>query len=475
MSYKDLREWINLVEDLGELQVLEDAHWDLEIGVVAEEVISRKGPAMLFDRIADYPQGFRVLVGALSSKERQALTLGLPPNLEIKELVSLWREKSRNLKPIPPKFVEDGAVMENTYYDDDVDMLKFPSPKWHEHDGGRFIGTGCVVITRDPDEEWANLGVYRVMVHDKSSVGLFITPGKHGRLHRDKWFGRGEPMPVAVSFGHDPAIFMGGAASQPYGVSEYEHAGALKGEAIEVMRGPITGLPIPAHSEIVIEGYMHPGDLLPEGPFGEWTGYYASDERPEPVIRIKGLYHRTNPIILGQPPGKPTRAPVSTFTNPARVHEALEKAGMVGISSVWCHEVGGGRCFTVVGINQRYAGHAKQVATLTSTIQPSAYLGRWVVVVDDDIDVMDLKEVVWAMATRVDPAGDIDILRNMWSGPLDPMLSPEQKKRGEFFNSRAIVDATRPFAWRDQFPRVAESSPEIREKFFNKWKEKMGW
>ena len=477
MSYSDLREWINIVDDLGELKTVEGVHWDLEIGVISEEEIGRKGPAMLYDRIVDYPPGYRVLVGALSSQRRLALTLGLAPDLDVQELLLKWREKSRDLKPIPPKYVEDGPVFENRYFDDDVDLFKFPTPKWHEHDGGRFIGTGSVDITSDPDDGWINLGCYRVMIHSKNQVGFFISPGKHGRMHRDKWFQRNEPMPVAISIGHDPAIFLAGGTGVPFGLSEYDWVGGLKGEPVEVIRGPITGLPIPASAEIVLEGYVNPSDLLMEGPFGEWTGYYGSDERPEPVMQVKGLYHRTDPIILGQPPGKPTTAPSYSgcFLRSAAIHEQLEKAGVPGISSVWCHEVGGTRLFTVVGIDQRYAGHAKQVGVVASECQAGAYLGRFVLVVDDDIDVMDLKDVIWAMCTRVDPAGDIDILRRCWSGPLDPMLRPDKKERREFFNSRAIIDATRPFEWRDQFPIVAQSSPETRERIRNKWKERMGW
>ena len=477
MSYTDLREWINIADELGELNILEGADWDLELGVVTEEVMRRRGPAILFDRIKDYPPGYRVLVNTLGSEKRVALTLGLPTDLDIRELLLKWREKSRELKPMPPKYVEDGPVLENRYFDDAVDLLKFPTPIWHEHDGGRYIGTGSVDITRDPDDGWVNLGTYRVMIHDKNRAGFYISPGKHGRQHRDKWFERDEPMPVAVSFGHDPAIFLAGSIEIPFGLSEYEWVGGLKGEPVEVIRGPITGLPIPASAEIAIEGYVNPKDQIIEGPFGEWTGYYASDKRPEPIIEVKGLYHRSDPVMLGSPPGKPPTelAYYRCFLRAAAIHEQMEKAGLTGISGVWCHEVGGSRLFTVVAIDQRYAGHAKQVGTMASQCQAGAYMGRFVAVVDDDIDIMDLNDVMWAICTRVDPAGDIDILHHCWAGPLDPLMPPAQKERKEFFNSRAILDATRPFEWRDKFPIVSESSPEIREKFRAKWAEKMGW
>jgi 4-hydroxy-3-polyprenylbenzoate decarboxylase len=477
MSHNDLREWITQVDRLGQLKVLEDAHWDLEIGVITEEVMRRQGPAILFDRIADFPPGYRVLVNSLGSAKRMALTLGLPLDVGIRELLSGWREKLRDLKPIPAKYVEDGPVLEEMYFDEAVDMLKFPAPKWHEHDGGRYIGTGSVDITKDPDDGWVNVGCYRVMVHDKGRVGFYIDPGKHGRMHRDKWLRGSELMPVAVSFGHDPAIFFSGGIEVPYGICEYDWVGGLKGEPVEVIRGPVTGLPIPANAEIVIEGYVNPSEQLMEGPFGEWTGYYASGRRPEPFIEVKGLYHRTDPIILGSAPAKPPAelSHFRAFLRAAAIHEQLEKAGLTGISGVWCHEVGGSRLFTVVAMQQLYAGHAKQVGTVASQCQAGAFLGRFVVVVDDDIDVMDLNDVMWAVCTRVEPASDIDILHHCWSGPLDLLISPERKEREEFYNSRAILDATRPFEWRDQFPLVAESSPEIREKFLKKWGDKLGF
>jgi len=305
MSYTDLRDWTANIDRLGELRTLRGAQWDLEIGIITELVMNQHGPALLFDDIPGYPSGYRIVANALGGLGRVALTLGLPPDQDVKTLLKLWQEKKRGLKPIPPKVVKDGPVMENVYRDGEVDLFKFPTPRWHEHDGGRYIGTGSVDITRDPDEGWVNLGCYRVMIHERNRVGFYISPGKQGRVHRDKWFARGGRMPVAMSFGHDPVIFLAGGFEIPWGLSEYDWAGGIKGAPIEVIEGPVTGLPIPAHAEIVIEGFVDPADKQTEGPFGEWTGYYASAEREEPVVRVAALYHRNNPIILGCPPVKP--------------------------------------------------------------------------------------------------------------------------------------------------------------------------
>ena len=467
MSYHDLRDWMTQVEELGELKVVHKADWNVEIGVIAEIVMNRRGPALLFDNIVGYPAGYRIVANALGGPKRLAYTLGLPTDRNIKDLLTLWQEKKRTLKSVPPKVVKDGPVMENVLRGQDVDVLKFPTPKWHEHDGGRYIGTGSVDITRDPEEGWVNLGCYRVMIHDRNHVGFYISPGKQGRIQREKWFARGGPMPIAMSFGQDPAIFMAGSLEIPWGMSEYDWVGGVKGQPVEVIEGPVTGLPIPAHAEIVIEGFVDPTHRLPEGPFGEWTGYYASKQREEPVVKIEALYHRHQPILLGAPPVKPPSelAYYRAFLRAAAIDEELKAAGIPDVMGVWCHEVGGSRLFNVVGIKQRYSGHAKQAAVVASQCHAGAYLGRFTVVVDEDIDVMNLEEVMWAICTRCDPEKDIDILRRCWSGPLDPIIPPGQKS----LNSRAIIDATRPFEWRDQFPMVAESSPERRAEVLKKW------
>ena len=154
-------------------------------------------------------------------------------------------------------------------------------------------------MTRDPEEGWINCGTYRVMIHDEKRVGFYISPGKHGRIHRDKYEKRGEPMPVAIVVGCDPMSFLMGSSEVPYGVCEYDVIGGIRGEAVEIVHTPITGLPVPANAEIVIEGYVQPGNVAPEGPFGEWMGYYGSDQRNEPVMDIEAIYYRTDPILLG--------------------------------------------------------------------------------------------------------------------------------------------------------------------------------
>lgn len=470
-SYRDLRDWLEQVEAMGELKQLKGAHWDQEIGAITE--CSRRqphAPALLFDEIQDYPRGFRVLSNALNSLTRVALTARLPLGLTKLHYVDAWREKHISLRPIPPAELSHGPVTENVLKGDAIDLLKFPTPIWHFKDGGRYIGTGSITVTRDPDGGWVNFGVYRTMIVDRNHVTCYISPGKDGRIHRTKYFDKGKPCPMVISVGHDPLLFLAGFQAIPYGQSEYDWAGGMRGKAIEVIRGEFTGLPIPADSEIAIEGEVLPDKSVPEGPFGEWTGYYGSSVRGENLFVVKAIYHRNNPIILGNPPGRPPHAQgtmASCFARAGQIKAELEKAGVPDVVGVWSHEVGGHRLLIAVSIRQRYPGHARQAGLLASFCRGSAYLGRYVIVVDDDIDVTDLNDVMWAVCTRSDPESSIEIIRRCWSGPLDPII-PKNRKG---LNSRAIIDACRPYEWRDEFPDTVDVEENLRQQVMKKWKE----
>ena len=188
MSVRDLEGWLKDAEALGEVRRVTGADWNVEIGAITELAQHREnGPAVLFDEIKGYPKGYRLLVNSLGSLRRTALTLGLATDVTSPmQLVKAWRAYSKRIMPIPAKTVEWAPVMENVDTGAAVNILKFPTPKWHEHDGGRYIGTGSVDITRDPEEGWVNLGCYRVMIHDERTVGFYISPGKHGRIQREK-------------------------------------------------------------------------------------------------------------------------------------------------------------------------------------------------------------------------------------------------------------------------------------------------
>lgn len=456
-----LRRWLADMDALGELRVVEGVDAETSIGLVSEMLHhTEESPAVLFDDIPGYPRGWRVLVNSLGNRRRLASTLGLPTDIGTLELVDAWKGFLDDVVPLPTRSVEAGPITENVMRGEEVDLLRFPTPLWHPEDGGPFIGTGCGVITRGRDDGVVNMGAYRVQLYDASTTGLYISPGKHGRLHRDGYFSNGEDMPAVIVAGLDPIQFMASGLEIPNGVSELEWVGGVLGAPIETIDGEVTGLPIPAHAEIAIEGFLRHDRTRDEGPFGEWTGYYASTARPEPVFEVKAVYYRNNPILLGCPPEKPPYEGqrFQQYGRSANLKRQITQAGIPGVTAAWTHSVGGCRLFNIVAINQLYQGHSRQVGTVAAQVGQANYLGRIVVVVDDDIDITDLHEVIWAVSTRADPARDTIILTGALSGPLDPAIHPDNKTT----NSRMIIDATRPWEWRDRFPPAIGPSTEVK-------------
>src|SRR3974390_2612042 len=474
VQYDDLREWIMEADKLGELVRANGYSWQEDIGMAAELLQhDAKAPVALFDKIPGYPKGLRLLTNFFGSR-RQKVQLGFSPDLNKIELSEAFLGDLQKIsdKPLAYEVVATGPVMENVIEGEAVDVARFPTPVWHDRDEGRrYIGTGSFNVTRDPDEGWVNVGTYRVMIHDAKRLGFYISPGKHGRIHRDKYQALNKPMPVCIVIGGDPLTFLMACTEVPYGTCEYEIAGAYRGRPQKVVLGKHTGLPYPANAEVVIEGFVQPGNVAPEGPFGEWTGYYGSKMRSEPVLDVKAIYHRDYPIILGCPPQRPPeeQARYRAVTRSALIRKYVQQAGVPDVSAIWAHEVGGSRLLLGVSIKQRYPGHVKQAGHVAAMCHAGAYSGKYVIVVDDDIDVSNLEELIWAMLTRSDPATSIDIITNTWGTPLDPRIPPEEKEKGNNTNSRAIIDACRPFHWRHKFAKVNTPSPEkarlAREKF----------
>jgi hypothetical protein len=247
--HRDLREFLERAESVGEVMHVKGANWDLELGALAEIVNHKKSeaPALIFEDIAGYPKGFRVLSGSGNSSKRMALMLGFPMPRTAIDVVQAFRDRMKLHKPIPPVTVKQGPILENIDRDENVDLYKFPAPRVHERDGGRYIGTEDLVIMRDPEEGWVNAATYRVQVHSKNTTGLWMSPGKHGRQIRDKYFKQGKPCPVLVCCGHDPLLFLAAANEIKFGVSEFDYAGGHRGEPFEVIPSEIYGLPMPAH------------------------------------------------------------------------------------------------------------------------------------------------------------------------------------------------------------------------------------
>jgi UbiD family decarboxylase len=468
MGYNDLRGWLDEVEKIGELKHVAGAHWDKEIGAISELSAERDGKALLFDKISGYPQGYRVLSNAFLSHKRTAFVLGVPGNLSSVGMVDAWRKKLKEVKPVPPVEVKGGPIRQNILTGPDVDLFKLPTPIWHEKDGGRFIGTGCAVITRDPDDGWVNLGTYRCRIFDKNLLSIGINPGKHGTMMMEKYHSREQSFPLAVVCGMDPVLFL--AACSPYTgwkESEYDFAGGLKGEPVEVTRGEVTGLPVPAAAEIVIEGEIPPPDRLEkrnDGPFGEWRRSYSSNSYP--IMIVKSIMFRNDPIILGVPPWKAhVPFPFSIPIMASEIWNVLEYAGIPDVTGVWFGLGLVWPVFLVISIKQGYSGHAKQAALAAAACRANTVGGLFVIVVDDDIDITNEKDVILAIANRAN-LDNIQVIHGIQTKAGAPKMSGNKPV---LVNDRIIIDACWPYEQRDRFPVTSRFSSQYQSEILKKW------
>jgi len=472
--FDSLREFIARADELGECRVIKGADWNMEISRITELSGSRPNqPMLVFDEIKGYPPGYRVATNFLNTYKLFALAHDLPIAAQGVQLIRAWREKMKGgFEPVPPKQVATGPVAKNVYTGKDIDLWKFPTPKWHELDGGRYIGTGDMVILKDPDEGWVNLGTYRVMVHDKTTANIHISAGRHGDAIRNKYWNRGKSCPAAVVCGGEPALWgVSTSSAAPVGASEYDYTGWLRGRPVEVIRGKTVDLPIPATAEIILEGEMGPPgvDDRPEGPFGENQGYYTGGSRPESVFRVSCVMHRDDPILLGAPPlvmdydldwGWYLGRIVGLWNE-------LDRQ-VPNVQGVWIYSEAR-TAFTVVSIRQAYDGHAAETAMAVAGTYAGTYRSRFTIIVDEDIDPSSISQVLWALGTRCDPSQHIDVIRGFRAIFSDAIVSPEQRRVGDYTTSKAIIYACRPYHWRKQFPVSVKSSSEALAETQRKW------
>ena len=466
----DLRAFVDQVKLAGEVKEIKGANWDLEIGALTEIFAGTDPPpVLLFDEIPGYPRGFRVISNICHSPSRHPLALGMPSEIRGIALVKDVKRRLADLKPVPPRFVDRGPVLENVVRGKDVNVLKFPVPRWHAGDGGRYIGTFDAVICKDPDTGYVNLGTYRVQVHDEKTVGLFIIPGKHGQLIAQKYWDRGEPCPFLIACGVPPSMIAASAVGIPWSMSEYEFLGGLLGRPISVVKSEFSGLPMPAFAEIVLEGSAPPPKKSShlEGPFGEWPGYYASGAISGPIVNVQAIYHRNDPIITGDPPLKTyLNSELYMYIRAANIWLAMDRAGIPDVQGVWFPRQG--RFVVAVALRQRYSGHAKQVGHAVLATRDGGRDTRMIVVVDDDIDITNVNELLWAVASRWDPKTQSEIV-DVPASVLNPTLPPEKKSKNDLVSSCIIIDACRPYNWIKEFPAVSGISPEYKSEMLKRW------
>lgn len=476
MAFDSLREYMDRLEKEGELmRIKTEVDWNFELGAIMRRANDLRQPALLFEKIKDYPQGYRVFSNGIGATKpniygRLCIALGLPketPPLEI--IDEIVRRFTNQIKPV---LVDNGPCKENIIKGNEVDLLKLPVPFFRPVDGGRYIGTWHGTVTKDPDSGWVNWGMYRHMLHDKRSIGWLVHPGTHGgTIFYQKYEARGKTMPMAIVIGASPACALASmSAVSPY-VDEVDIAGGLNGKPVELVKCETIDLEVPATAEIVLEGEVRPNERKDEGPFGEFTGYRASEKSPRPVFHVNCITHRNNPILTVAAPGKPFDDQTFNLAlfNSAAITVDLKKLGLPFKSLFVTSSLLG----VIVSASEIYPGYVHTLSsaiwsTRTGTYRPT------IIVVGEDVDVTNMEEVIWALTTRMHPDRDIHIRKGTPTQPLYPFLSSEEKAR---YSTGATVcfDATFPYEWKEATPQVIDFehawSTETQQLVMSRWKE----
>ncbi len=432
MPFDDLRAFLRLLDERGELaRVRVGVDLKYEVGAICRKTLDRYGPALLFENPGGY--GTPLAVNVMATRKRYAMALGVEPA----EIHDAWIRWTKN--PIDPVLVSTGPCKENILRGDDVDIFKFPIPVWNALDGGPFI-TFASHFTRDPETGVRNVGIYRCQVHDRRTIGILAAPMKHIGLQRAKALRRGGAFYVASAIGLDPVIQIVATSAFPFGVDEMALAGAFRGSPVEMVRCETVPLEVPASAEIVIEGEVLPDTTIDEGPFGDYTGFYGL-KVPRPVIRISAITYRHGAIHQASYVGSPPQE--SNVMQGIPIEAEIKRlVPLPGIKQVHITDGGCGGLNAIVSVEKRFEGFGKWIAMAILGTTGSRFIKN-LIVVDDDIDVFNWSKVEWAMATRVQPHRDVEIIKDVTGSYLDPSIPKHEKLTQQARTSKMIIDATK--------------------------------
>ncbi len=480
--YRDIKEYIADLENEGEIvRVNEEVDWNLEASAVGRRLselgqgraVNRGGtPAVLFEKVKDYP-GFSLMHGGQSSIKRAAMTLGLedPDKATIREMQDRYlRGLDHPIKPVEvsPK---DAPCKKNKKVGNEVNLYKFPAPLVHEGDGGRYMFTMHVSVTRDLDSGWLNWGMYRGMLHDKRTFGGLIEPYQHIGLIYKKYEERNQPMPFAYCIGCDPLSMLGAACSMPYGFNEVDWVGGVMHRPLELVKCETNDLLVPANAQIVVEGIVPPQIRAYEGPFGEFTGYRASPRDLRPVFVVKAITWCDEPVYTFSCMGVPVDDNdigmcVGTSSSFRR---AIEVQGLPVKDVNVMPETAG--CLCVISIKPWTAYVANRLMSIIMAEKLGASTFK-VIVVDEDVDVFNTNEVLHAFVSKVHPVRGTFVYHGMQTS-LTPYGSLEERLQRSA--PCALYDATWPMDWAPEIAVPPKSSfktifpQEVQEKVLSKW------
>jgi len=480
MKFKDLREFIRFLEEKGELRrITTPVTQELEITEITDRVIKSGGPALLFENVTGF--SIPVLINMYGTHQRTAWALGVEKVddlvARIEELLNLMHgppkgliNKLRTLGQIvqlgshQPKIVNKAPCQEVVIQGDDVDLYKFPIVKCWPLDGGPFV-TLPLVITRDPESGVQNYGTYRMQVYDRQTTGMHWQTHKigthHYRLSHDLGL---EKLDVAVALGGDPATVWTGSAPLPPDIDEMVMAGFIREERVDLVKAKTIDLMVPAQSEIVLEGYVIPGEERSEGPFGDHTGYYSMEE-PYPVFHVTCITHRKDPIYPAALVGRPPMEDYYMGKVTERIFLPMMKLVLPELVDINMPAEGSFHNLVIVSIKKDYPGQGRKVMhglwglglmSLTKTI----------IVVDDNVDVQNISEVAWRVTNNVDPGEDLVFA----DGPIDDLdIGSTSPKFGKKVGIDATIKGPLESGRQKEWPPDIEMDQDIKALVDQKW------
>lgn len=440
---KSLRDFIDALTAIADVQPIHaEVDWNLEMGAITRRSMDLRAPAPLFERIKDVEPGFRALgaPGGVNASRRYkyarvALALGLPPDARALDLVNALAD-SRTRRPIPPRVVDrrTAPCKQNQWLGNDVDLLRLPIPLIHGHDGGRYLQTYGLNIVRTPDGAWTNWSVNRMMLLDRNRLGCLIPPNQHFGIIHAKWKATGRPTPVAVALGVEPGLPYVGGMPIAEGLDEAAFLGGHFGEPLEVVPAETVDLEVPATAEIVVEGFVSPTETAMEGPMDEYPGYIGDRGTPKPVLNVTAVTCRDHAILPFSCAGAPVDENHTGWGIPhaAEVLYLLREAGLP-VANCWvvlesaCH-------WMVISVRQDWHERtglsskalADRIGQRVFESKPGFGVAK-ILLVEDDIDISNVDEVVWAFASRAHPSHGEISFRDEAQNVLPVFLDPDEK------------------------------------------------
>ena len=433
MKYKDLRDFIDLLEKRGEIKrISQEIDPYLEMTEIADRTLRAKGPALLFEN----PKGYDmpVLANLFGTPKRVAMGMGQEDVSELREVGKLLAflkepEPPKGIKEalgqipvfkqvlnMPAKEVKKAPCQQVILQGDDVDLTKFPIQHCWPGDAAPLITWG-LTVTKGPYKKRQNLGIYRQQLLGKNKIIMRWLSHRGGALDFQEWCKEhpGEPYPVSVALGADPATILGAVTPVPDTLSEYAFAGLLRGSKTEVVKSISNDLQVPASAEIVLEGHIMPGEMAPEGPYGDHTGYY-NEVDDFPVMTVTHITHRKDPIYHSTFTGRPPDEPAILGVALNEVFVPILQKQFPEIVDFYLPPEGCSYRMAVVTMKKQYPGHAKRVMMGVWSFLRQFMYTKFVIVCDDDINARDWNDVIWAITTRMDPARDTTLIENT---PID--------------------------------------------------------